>query len=316
MHNGKRNKNSVTFVISVLKFHMLIKDILQLDVPDTPLPLIFDSPHSGTHYPADFNFACDPQILERAEDKYVDDLFAAVPDHGGHLLRALFPRSYVDVNRAADDIDPELYVGDWPHADFPAVPTNRSYAGIGLIRRLVKPGIPVYERDLTPDEIMHRIETYYRPYHDTLEKLIDDAHYNFGAVWHINCHSMPSAKASIGAMKRVNPFNAPDFVLGDRDGTSCDLAFTHTIRDFLRNKSYKVAINDPYKGVELVERYSAPATGRHSIQIEICKSLYLDENIYQKNKNYEKLKSDMTDLIGFCSDYVRATLTAAKQAAD
>lgn len=290
--------------------------IYELITPDTPLPLIFDSPHSGTHYPDDFNYACDPQLLERAEDKYVDDLFSAAPDHGAHLLNALFPRSYLDVNRASDDIDPELYEGDWPHEAFPATPTNRSYAGIGLVRRLIKPGIAVYDRHLNPAEIMHRIETYYRPYHKTLEKLIDDAHYKFGAVWHINCHSMPSAQASIGAMKRVTPFSAPDFVLGDRDGTSCDLDFTHAMRDFLKSKSYKVAINDPYKGVELVERYSAPATGRHSLQIEICKSLYLDENTYEKNKNYEKLKADMTDLIAFCSDYVRSNLNTTKQAAD
>ena len=145
-----------------------------------------------------------------------------------------------------------------------------------------KPGQPVYDRDLTPAEVRSRIETYYHPYHDVLEKLIEGAHYNFGQVWHINCHSMPSASASRGALNRVNPFQTPDFVLGDRDGTTCDIDFTHFLRDQLKSMGYKVAINDPYKGVELVERYSDPARGRHSIQIEICRSLYIDEETYQK----------------------------------
>ena len=299
---------------------MIIDNVLKLESAKNPIPLIFDSPHSGTQYPEDFDHACDPVMLEKAEDKYVDDLFSAAPDHGACLLSALFPRSYLDVNRAADDIDPELLSVPWDFDCTPLNPSNRSHAGIGLIRRLVKPGEPVYDRQLSPIEVKSRIDTYYHPYHDVLKKIIEGAHYNFGQVWHINCHSMPSTSTGMGASKktpnaqarglgRINPFIAPDFVLGDRDGTSCDLEFTHILRDFLKDKGYKVAINDPYKGVELVERYSAPATGRHSIQIEICRSLYLNEETYEKSKNYETLKTDITDLIQFCANYVQSNLT-------
>jgi N-formylglutamate amidohydrolase len=284
-----------------------LEGVYHLSAAADPLPLVFDSPHSGTHYPADFDYACDPALLEKAEDKYVEELFETAPAHGGCLLAALFPRSYIDLNRAADDIDPELLDGKWP--DKKTInPSNRSYAGIGLVRRLVKPGEPVYSRALKPEEIQHRIESYYRPYHDALEQILDGAHYKFGQVWHINCHSMPSAGKRLGAMGRVNPFPSPDFVLGDRDGTSCDLDFTHALRDFLKNLGYKVAVNDPYKGVELVKKYSAPAEGRHSIQIEICKALYLDEDTYKKNRNFERLKVDIDKLIGFCADYASANL--------
>ncbi len=289
---------------------MLIPNVLKLDVPENPLPLIFDSPHSGTHYPNDFGYSCAFKVLERAEDKYVDDLFSAAPDYGGTLLSALFPRSYIDVNRAHDDIDPELYDGDWPINDaFSPNPSNRSYAGIGLIRRLVRPGEPVYDGLLSPKDIKSRIDTYYTPYHDTLQKIIEAAHYNYGQVWHINCHSMPSPKRTSGVAGRINPSIAPDFVLGNRDGTTCDIAFTHALRDYIKSTGYKVAINDPYKGVELVERYSSPATGRHSIQIEISKALYLDEDTYEKSSNYSKLKDDITKLIQFCADYAQSNLT-------
>ncbi|HPD83474.1 MAG: N-formylglutamate amidohydrolase [Alphaproteobacteria bacterium] len=283
--------------------------IYELISPKDPLPLVFDSPHSGTVYPDDFHYACDLTALQKAEDKYVDDLFSAAPDYGAPLLSALFPRAYLDVNRARDDIDPELYAGDWPYADeCPANPTNRSYAGIGLVRRLVQPGKPVYNHLLSPKEIKSRIETYYTPYHNALEKIIEQAHYNYGQVWHVNCHSMPSPSLTNGSLERINPFSAPDFVLGDRDGTSCDLSFTRALRDFIKSMGYKVAINDPYKGVELVERYSSPATGRHSIQIEISRALYLNEETYEKSRNYNRLKEDITKLIEFCAAYVQSNL--------
>lgn len=292
---------------------MLINNVLELHAPkkDPLLPLVFDSPHSGTYYPDDFNYACDRNSLERGEDKHVNDLFSAAPTYGACLLNALFSCNYVDVNRTVDDIDHALFDAPWPYDDMPINPTKRSYAGIGLIRRLTNSREPIYNKKLSPEEIKSRIETYYIPYHNTLDKIITQTHQTFGQVWHINCHSMPSLTIQppqTATMTRVNPAIQPDFILGDRNGTSCDLHFTHEMRDFLRDKGYIVAINNPYQGVELVERYSQPSIGRHSIQIEISRSLYMDEKTFKKNKNYDAFKTDITDLIAFCADYARANL--------
>lgn len=292
-----------TSKVKVTKF----SGIYELQQPEQSIPLIFDSPHSGTIYPDNFNYSCDLKDLRRAEDAYVDELFDQAPNYGAPLLSALFPRSFIDVNRDADDIDEELLSKPWSDNTNPINPTKRSHAGIGLIRRLVSPGVPVYNEKLEQNEIIERINNYYTPYHEALEKLIEDAHYNFGKSWHINCHSMPSGQSS-GTFTRINPLKAPDFVLGDRNGTTCDLDFTHTIRDFLKSKSYKVAINDPYKGVTLVDRYSSPATGRNSIQIEISRALYMNEENGEKNKNFNKLKEDITDLIKFISSYTKSNL--------
>lgn len=290
---------------------------------DNPLPLIFDSPHSGRVYPEDFRFSCPFEILEKAEDNYVDELFQSVPAHGGALLCALFPRTYIDVNRALEDIDPELLAeGFEAHWPYEIKPSNRSHAGIGLIRRLVRPGIPVYDCKLDIREILYRIDNYYKPYHNQLADLIDEAHYNFGQSWHVNCHSMPHGAGmgggtGSGLSRALTPgalAAMPDFVLGDRDGTSCDLAFTHAMRDFLKGLGYRVAINNPYRGVELLRRHAAPATGRHSIQIEISKALYWDETSNRKSRNYSDLKDDIEKLIKFCADYVSANL--ADMAAD
>lgn len=267
-------------------------------------PLILDSPHSGHIYPDDFSHVCSRDVLNRAEDNEVDTLFGHTPEIGGTLLSALFPRTYIDVNRAEDDIDTELLSERWPG---PLNPTSRSYAGIGLIRRLVKPGTPVYDHSLSVAEIKARIDGYYRPYHTALKELLDDAHYRFGQVWHINCHSMPGSSAALtnGVLNMQ-----PDFVLGDRDGTSCDLDFTHTLCDALRDMGYRVAINNPYKGVEIVRRSANPAEGRNSIQIEVSKSLYWDEKKNEKNENFNKLKSDIDKLIELCARYVDSHLSS------
>jgi N-formylglutamate deformylase len=283
-----------------------IEGIYQLIEADDALPLIFDSPHSGAHYPRNFYFTCPFALLERAEDKYVDELFANAPQYGAHLLAALFPRSYIDVNRAEDDIDHELLEEIWPEESNPSA---RSFAGIGLVRRLVNPGTPVYSTPLSVEEVQHRIETYYRPYHAALGQLIDDAHCRFGQVVHINCHSMPSQSTSPAAMLRPTPFRMPDFVLGDRNGTTCDLSLTHGVRDFLKGLGYSVAINDPYKGVECVRRYAAPAMGRHSLQIEINKALYMNEETCEKHKGFNLLQENLNLLMQYLADYTHALQT-------
>ena len=290
-----------------------MKDILSIEKPQKgnkrPSPVVFDSPHSGTIYPADFNYACSFDDLQATEDKYVDALFASVPEHGGTLLLAHFPRCYIDTNRSVDDIDPGLLAEKWPYGEIN--PTSRSDAGIGLIRRLVKPGVPVYDQDLSPETIKHRIEAYYTPYHAALEKLIDETHYSFGQIYHINCHSMPDStavpKQPTALMGyRVKPV---DFVLGNLDGTSCEIGFTHALRDFIKDMGYSVTINDPFKGVELISRYADPARGRHSLQLEINKALYMNEETFEKNKNYTTLKADIEKLIAFCAEYAQAQPT-------
>ena len=283
---------------------MNLANIYTLQQPDEPLPLIFDSPHSGTIYPEDFQYSCDFKLLEQAEDKYVDELFASAPNYDATLLCAEFPRTYIDVNRAIDDVDPALLSELWPEEYGSINPSNRSDAGIGLIRRLIVPNMPVYTEKLMPKEIKSRIDTYYAPYHAALKQLIEEYHKKHKQVWHINCHSMPSGLVK-NKFSRINPAQGPDFVLGNRDGTTCSIEFTHFIRDILTEFGYKVAINDPYKGVELVKRYSSPAVGIHSIQIEISRKLYMDEETCEKNKGFKGLKQDINALIKKLRTYIK-----------
>ncbi|HEY0295957.1 MAG TPA: N-formylglutamate amidohydrolase [Bordetella sp.] len=257
----------------------------------TPAPLVLDSPHSGTAYPPDFASSADFGALRTAEDTWVDDLWGGAVDQGVPLLGATCPRAYIDVNRGLEDIDPTLLDAPWPG---PLSDSPKVKLGKGLIWRMLDDGLPLYDRKLSVAEVQYRIDACWRPYHAAVRKLLDEAHARLGKVWHINCHSMPSVA---GAYATGAPGAAhPDFVLGDRDGTTADPAFAAFVAGWLRARGYDVAVNDPYKGVELVRAYSNPAQGRHSLQIEVNRKLYMDEVTLRPNAGYGKLKQDLRDL--------------------
>jgi N-formylglutamate amidohydrolase len=254
--------------------------------------LVLDSPHSGNDFPADFGAIVSETELREAEDCYVDELYAAAHELGVPLLAATFPRTYLDPNRNAGDIDPELIDGPWP---WEYQPSGKARIGKSLIWRTLEDGRPIYAKKLSPEAVRARIERFHKPYHKQLVENLDAAYRRFGRVYHINCHSMRSVagKQSEEGAGHVRP----DFVLGDRDGTTCEPAFTELVRGTLAGMGYRVAINDPYKGVELVRAYSDPGAGRHSLQIEINKRLYMDEKTLQKNSGFAKLQKDLGELL-------------------
>jgi len=269
------------------------------DPKTTEVPLVFDSPHSGSEYPEDFRFCCALDALRTAEDAHVDELYAAAPELGATLIGAVFPRSYLDANRAADDLDTALIDGPWPQ---PLTPSHKTRAGLGLVRRVARPGIPIYDRKLTVAEILARVERYHTPYHHVLEGTCSRVHRAFGVVWHVNCHSMPSQRSG----KKGG--HCADFVLGDRDGTTCAPEFTDFVARVLRGLGYTVRINELYKGVEIVKRQGQPAAHRHSLQIEVDRALYMDQKTLEKTPGFARLQADITRLIGALKDFASASL--------
>ncbi len=264
----------------------------------TPAPLVFDSPHSGSWFPDDFGHCVTEGELRSAEDCYIHELYASAPLHGAALLEATFARTYVDANRSEADVDPELIDGDWPH---PVAGTLKGRLGQSLVWRNLSDGRPIYARKLSVAEMMRRIERFLRPYQHALRALLDDTHARHGVVYHVNCHSMQSVG---GKMSQDGPgTRRPQIVLGDRDGTTCSPEFTALVRDALVEAGYEVRVNDPYKGVELVRAFSAPHAGRHSLQIEINRSLYMDERTLRKNEGYERLLADLERLIARVAQY-------------
>ncbi|MFZ9968098.1 MAG: N-formylglutamate amidohydrolase [Steroidobacteraceae bacterium] len=264
------------------------------------IPLVLDSPHSGVVYPSDFNHQADPAVLRQAEDTHVHTLWQGALAAGAVLLHAHFPRAYVDANRAEDDIDPAQMEGEYPH---PLRPSVKSQLGIGLVWTRVPPeGGPMYARPLTAAQVLRLVETYHRPYHHELKRLLNASHARWGAVWHINCHSMQNRASAMSTQPRGTV--RPDFVLGDRDGSSCEPGFTRAVAEFLRGRGHAVAINDPYKGMELIRAHGDPARGRHSMQIEVNRSLYMDEVTREPNQGFAALQATFTALASHLAGHI------------
>ncbi len=278
----------------------MIHEVLERHDPEsTPIPLVFDSPHSGEWYPEDFDHAPPRALVRQAEDTHVARLWKAAPSFGATLLEARFPRAYIDANRSLGDIDAELLADPWPD---PIAPSRKTQQGIGLVWRLARGGVPMYGRKLASAEVRSRIDNYWRPYHAELDATSDACHQRFGGVWHLNCHSMPA----VGDALSDDPgHERADFVLGDRDGTTCDPALTQLVAQTARGFGYTVAVNDPYKGVELVRKHGRPALNRHSLQIELKRTLYMDERTLQPNAGYARLQDDLARLVAVLADFVR-----------
>jgi len=264
-------------------------------------PVVFDSPHSGADYPEDFECIAPMAVVRKSEDAFVDELYAAVPECGASLQAALFPRAYIDPNRSLLDLDPELMDEPWPE---PLEPSEKTRLGHGLIWRMCPPNYALYGRKLRTAEVRDRINTYWRPYHSALRDMLDLAHEKFGEVWHINCHSMPAA--GVPQLPGARDSRRVDFVLGDRDGTTCAPEFTELVAKTLRAFGYHVRFNDPYKGVELVRAYSDPARGRHSLQVEINRALYMNEFSLERAEGFAGLQKNLTCLANILCDYARA----------
>jgi len=258
--------------------------------------LVLDSPHSGTQYPDDFLFSCDPLALRRAEDTHVEKLYDFAPGMGVHWVEAHFPRSYLDANRNTTEIDETLLDATWPGAVEPdAKVMSKVRLGKGLIWRSLDDASPIYQRQLSVAEVEARIANCWQPYHAAVASAIDAAHAAHGYSIHINCHSMP-AIASSKATDFPGEIHA-DFVVGDRDGTTASPALSGLICSFLKSLGYSVAYNHPYKGVELVRRYSNPDTQRHSIQLEINRKLYMDEDTLEMTQGFTPLKTHLKSLV-------------------
>ena len=266
------------------------------------LPIIIDSPHSGMVMPADFDIVAPHQSILTTWDAFVDELWSGIADRGGVLIAANFPRAYIDANRAVTDLDAEMLAEAWPGKIAPEKYTAR---GMGLIRRYALPGLPLYARKLSVQEIQRRIEHYYLPYRAALKLAADQAVEKHGALWHIDCHSMKSR----GNAMNVDAGEARvDMVISDRRGTTADSAFTRWVAQYFTAAGYTVQINEPYQGGDLLCAVSDPARNRQSIQIEVNRKLYMDESDFSKNDGFSVLQQNLNAFLDALGVYVKERL--------
>ncbi len=257
------------------------------------VPLVFASPHSGSDYPKEFLAASrlDPLTLRRSEDSYVDELFSVVTELGAPLLRARFPRAYLDPNREPFELDPTMFEDELPA--FVNSRSPRVRVGLGTIARVVATGEDIYAHKLRFGDAMARIDRLYRPYHRALRQLVTATRERFGCYLLVDCHSMPST-TTLG--ERTVRRSRPDIVLGDCHGTACHPLIIEAAHRTLSAKGYAVVRNTPYAGGFTTAHYGKPGTARHSLQIELCRALYMDERSFDRKPFFGQLVEDMRDL--------------------
>ena len=258
------------------------------------VPAVFASPHSGSDYPPEFVAQSRLRfpVLRRSEDSFVDELFGAAPRYGAPLVRALFPRAFVDPNREPFELDPQMFEDELPA--YVNTVSPRIAAGLGTIARVVSNGEDIYARRLHFSEAKRRIDNYYRPYHDTLRELLASTRARFGVCLLVDCHSMPSIG---GPMERDAGRGRVDFILGDCHARSCSAVIIDGAESVLRGLGYAVARNTPYSGGFATQHYGRPADGMHALQIEVNRALYMEEAAIARGPGLAALAARLETLI-------------------
>jgi N-formylglutamate amidohydrolase len=254
-------------------------------------PLVLSSPHSGTVYPPAFlaSARLDPHTLRKSEDTHVDALMEGAADLGVPLVAARFPRAYLDVNREPYELDPHLFHERLP--DFVNTQSVRVVGGLGTIARIVSESEEIYRERLRVSDAFERIDRLYRPYHAMLSRLMDEAHAGFGYAVLIDCHSMPSVSTGTATTAR------PDIVLGDRFGAACQPALMRLAREAFTDAGFRVVMNRPYAGGYITEHYGQPQRGRHAVQVEVNRALYMNEETFERSTGFEACRAALTDAV-------------------
>lgn len=270
-------------------------------------PLVLASPHSGADYPPDFvaESPLTARDLRRSEDAFVDELFAAAPEFGAPLLRARFPRAYVDPNREPFELDPEMFEDPLP--GYVNARSRRVAAGLGTVARIVSSGREIHGRKLRFAEAEARIHACYRPYHAALRRLVDRTRRRFGYCVLVDCHSMPSVG---GPTDPDSGRRRADFVLGDGFGATCDGAVTAAAEDALARQGGLVARNKPFSGGHTTRHYGRPSEGVHALQIEINRALYMDEGTIARLPAFPEIARRMAGVVAALAEIGRVDLAA------
>lgn len=274
------------------------------------VPFLFNSPHSGRIYPKSFleQSVLDNFTIRISEDCYVDLLFNGVVGLGAAFMAANFPRAFLDVNRERYELDPDMFFEPLPESV--PKPSMRVLAGLGTIPKIVATGVQIYNGRIHLDDAMERIEKLYVPYHDHLAAKLLTMRNRFGFAVLIDCHSMP------GKLKFFDGGGQPDFILGDQNGQSCANAFVEYAAECLSRKGYQVTLNRPYSGGFITTHYGRPSENIHALQIEINRSLYLDEITREANINFDILQSDLIALSADLMAFPEQELMVCKAAAE
>ena len=278
----------------------------RLDPIRNASPVVFDVPRSGSDYPRRFRSPAPFDAVHRSISMYLEELYDGAPAAGANLLFACFPNAFIDANRHELDINPDLIDGEWPG---PLEPTIKSKLGIGLIHAMCGAGdLPLHHGRLSVADVKDRLDNYYWPYHNELAGLLADHREKYGVAYHVSCHSMSAigSKASVDEGKARSQFD-----IGDRNGTTCEPGFVDVVKTTLEGFGYEVTVNRHYAGAESIRKHGAPDKGIHSLQIELNRGLYMDEELFTRGDGFQTIRGHLAELAEAVAAYGRAQAEGA-----
>lgn len=258
-------------------------------------PVILSVPHAGRHYPQELlsQTRIGADRLKLLEDRFVDRLVAPAAERGFTVVVARTARASIDLNRSEREIDPEMIAP--PPARSSLETSAKVRGGLGLIPRRLAGHGNIYRAEIDAGDVDRRITEVHRPYHAALSDALDAARRRFGTAVLLDCHSMPPLVARHG-----NP--RPDIVLGDRNGRSAAPGFASRAAAVCRDRGFRVAHNTPYPGGYILARHGSPERDVHALQLEICRSLYLDFALDEPGPGFARIAA----LIGAIADGLAA----------
>lgn len=262
----------------------------EYNTKDFAYPMVLSSPHSGRDFPQEFlqNSCRSESELRSSEDSFVDDIIFEASQAGIPMISMNIPRTFVDVNRDKIEIDDTMFFDKTPSPE--AVGSRRCRVGLGVIHRIVAQNKPIYDGLLSFAEVQERIKFVYEPYHKRLKQLIDKCQKKFGFCLLVDCHSMPSKICNI-----MNENKPVEFCISNLFDESCPQPISNFIGNQLTQKGYRVEFNRPYAGAFITFNYCQPRKNIYTLQIEINRSLYMDENVHKKNDNFQHISSDLSE---------------------
>lgn len=255
-------------------------------------PIILSSPHSGNLFPPEFlaNSCLSKEELRSSEDCFVTDIVKKASDAGIPLLSMNIPRTFVDVNRDKIEIDDKMFFDRQPNAD--GLGSRRCRVGLGVVHRIVSQNRNIYDGLISYEEVQNRLKNVYDPYHKRLKQLVDKCHRKFGYCLLVDCHSMPSKICNI-----MNEDKPVEFCLCTLFDESCPTEMSEFLSRQLEAKDYRVEFNRPYAGAFITFNYCQPRRNMYTLQLEINRNLYMDEDVYKKSTNFQRISNDISDSI-------------------
>ena len=252
--------------------------------------IVIASPHSGRNYLSSVKeqSILDPITLRSSEDAFVDELMDFAPALGIPLICSEIPRAFVDLNRARDELDPAIIEGIKSNRQNPRV-----ISGLGVIPRVVANGKEIYSGKLSKEVAIERLENFWDPYHSKLAELLDRARQQFGYSILIDTHSMPHE----AILNASSSFRTSQIVLGDRYGATCAPEIINDLIKLISKNGLRASRNIPFSGAYIVQKYGSPGLNRHAIQLEIDRSIYMDERKIQKLEKFHKLKNKLQNIM-------------------